>query len=60
VGGHHIQVNVVSAETLRGAQAHPESHRDLIVRAVGLSDHFCDVGRQLRDEIVARTERRDS
>jgi trans-4-hydroxy-L-proline dehydratase len=56
LGGHHIQFNVVSADTLREAQAHPENHRDLIVRVAGYSDYFCDLGRALQDEIIARTE----
>jgi formate C-acetyltransferase len=56
--GHHIQFNVVTAETLRDAQAHPEKHRDLIVRVAGYSDYFCDLTRPLQDEIVARTEHR--
>ena len=56
--GHHIQFNVVSAETLRQAQGHPEQHRDLIVRVAGYSDYFCDLGKALQDEIIARTEHR--
>ena len=56
LGGHHIQFNVVNAETLRAAQAHPEQHRDLIVRVAGYSDYFCDLSRALQDEIIARTE----
>jgi formate C-acetyltransferase len=54
--GHHIQFNVVDAETLRAAQQHPEQHRDLIVRVAGYSDYFCDLGKVLQDEIIARTE----
>jgi len=54
--GHHIQFNVVDADTLRAAQAHPDQHRDLIVRVAGYSDYFCDLGQALQDEIVARTE----
>ena len=54
--GHHIQFNVVEAATLRAAQAHPELYRDLIVRVAGYSDYFCDLGRALQDEIIARTE----
>jgi formate C-acetyltransferase len=54
--GHHLQFNVVTAETLRRAQAHPEQHRDLIVRVAGYSDYFCDLTRPLQDEIIARTE----
>lgn len=54
--GHHIQFNVVDAETLRKAQESPEEYRDLIVRVAGYSDYFCDLGKTLQDEIIARTE----
>ncbi len=54
--GHHIQFNVVSAETLRAAQKEPEKYRDLIVRVAGYSDYFCDLTKSLQDEIIARTE----
>ena len=54
--GHHIQFNVIDAETLRKAQQNPEQHRDLIVRVAGFSDYFVDVGRDLQNEIIARTE----
>ena len=56
--GHHIQFNVVSKETLLEAQKHPEKFRDLIVRVAGYSDYFCDIGKELQDEIIARTEQR--
>ena len=54
--GHHIQFNVITAETLRAAQANPEKYRDLIVRVAGYSDYFCDLGKAIQDEIIARTE----
>jgi formate C-acetyltransferase len=54
--GHHIQFNVVDAETLRAAQENPEQHRSLIVRVAGYSDYFCDLNKTLQDEIIARTE----
>ncbi|MBN2611744.1 MAG: glycyl radical protein [Bacteroidales bacterium] len=54
--GHHIQFNVVSAETLRDAQEHPEKYRDLIVRVAGYSDYFNDLGEDLQNEIIKRTE----
>jgi formate C-acetyltransferase len=54
--GHHIQFNVVTAETLRAAQAEPDKHRDLIVRVAGYSDYFCDLTPALQEEIIARTE----
>lgn len=54
--GHHIQFNVVNAETLRDAQKHPELYRDLIVRVAGYSDYFNDLGEDLQNEIIRRTE----
>ncbi|MEY1640165.1 trans-4-hydroxy-L-proline dehydratase [Tenuifilum osseticum] len=54
--GHHIQFNVVSANTLRDAQKHPEKYRDLIVRVAGYSDYFNDLSEALQNEIIRRTE----
>ena len=54
--GHHIQFNVVDADTLRDAQKKPQQYRDLIVRVAGYSDYFCNLGKTLQDEIIARTE----
>ncbi len=56
--GHHIQFNVVTADTLRAAQKDPEKYRDLIVRVAGYSDYFCDLTKELQEEIIARTEQR--
>jgi len=53
--GHHVQFNVVDADTLRAAQASPEEYRGLIVRVAGYSDYFCDLSPALQDEIIART-----
>lgn len=57
--GHHLQFNVVDEQTLREAQMHPAHHRDLIVRVAGYSDYFCDLSRELQDEIIARTAQQD-
>ncbi|PKP04272.1 MAG: formate C-acetyltransferase/glycerol dehydratase family glycyl radical enzyme [Bacteroidetes bacterium HGW-Bacteroidetes-9] len=54
--GHHIQFNVVSAETLRKAQVHPEKYSNLIVRVAGYSDYFNDLTPELQEEIICRTE----
>jgi len=54
--GHHIQFNVVSADTLRAAQKNPEEYRNLIVRVAGYSDYFINLGLDLQDEIIRRTE----
>jgi rhodanese-related sulfurtransferase len=56
MAGHHIQFNVVTAETLRDAQKHPEKYRDLIVRVAGYSDYFLDCSVELQNEIIKRTE----
>ena len=54
--GHHIQFNVVDVSTLRDAQKHPENYKDLIVRVAGYSDYFNDLGEDLQNEIINRTE----
>jgi len=54
--GHHIQFNVVTARTLKKAQKNPENYKDLIVRVAGYSDYFNDLGDELQDEIIRRTE----
>jgi formate C-acetyltransferase len=54
--GHHIQFNVIDAETLREAQNHPKNYRDLIVRVAGYSDYFVDLTPELQEEIIKRTE----
>ena len=54
--GHHVQFNVVSADTLRDAKKHPEKYGDLIVRVAGYSDYFCHLNEKLQDEIIKRTE----
>jgi len=56
MNGHHIQFNVVTADTLKDAKEHPEKYRDLIVRVAGYSDYFNDLGEELQDEIIRRTE----
>jgi len=51
----HVQFNVVSAETLRQAQARPETYRHLVVRVAGYSAYFYELDRGLQDEIIRRT-----
>ncbi len=54
--GHHIQFNVVTADILKKAQENPEQYKDLIVRVAGYSDYFVDLGEDLQNEIIHRTE----
>jgi formate C-acetyltransferase len=54
--GFHVQYNVVSRDTMREAQQHPEKHRDLIVRVAGYSAFFNVLSRKTQDDIIERTE----
>lgn len=56
MGGHHIQFNIIDRATLIDAREHPENYRDLIVRVAGFSEKWCNLGRELQDEIINRTE----
>lgn len=54
--GHHIQFNIIDKETLLDAQKHPENYKDLIVRVAGFSEKWCNLGTELQNEIINRTE----
>ena len=53
---YHSQFNVVDKETLLDAQAHPEAHRDLLIRVAGYTAFFVELGKEVQDEIIGRTE----
>ncbi len=52
---YHMQVNVVSAETLESAQANPDEYQDLTVKVAGYSAFFTQLGKSLQDTIIDRT-----
>ena len=54
--GSHVQFNVVSRETLRDAQKHPEKYKSLVVRVAGYSALFTTLSRGLQEDIINRTE----
>ena len=54
--GHHIQFNIIDNSILREAQNNPEAYKILIVRVAGYSDYFNNLGFDLQDEIISRTE----
>lgn len=54
--GYHVQYNIVSRDTLIDAQAHPEDHKDLIVRVAGYSAFFNVLSKKTQDDIIERTE----
>ena len=55
-GGMELQLNIVSGDTLRDAQAHPENYRDLVVRVAGFSAYFVEVYKDAQDDLIRRTE----
>lgn len=55
LGGHQLQLNAVSRETLLDAKKHPERHQDLIVRVWGWSGRFVRLNPEYQDQIIART-----
>ena len=58
LGGSQLQPTVAGAETLREAQRDPDSYRDLIVKVGGYSTYFVDLGKEIQNEIIQRTEHR--
>ncbi|MCT4606167.1 MAG: 4-hydroxyphenylacetate decarboxylase large subunit [Marinisporobacter sp.] len=55
-GGFHIQYNIVDSKVLKAAQEKPENYRDLMVRVAGFTQYWCEIGKPIQDEVVARTE----
>jgi formate C-acetyltransferase len=52
-GGQHLQINIVSADTLRAAQQDPEAYRELVVRVTGYSAYFVTLDQQSQDRLIA-------
>ena len=58
LGCQQLQLNTLNAETLEDAKAHPEQHRDLIVRVWGWSGYFCELAPEYQDHVIARHKHR--
>jgi pyruvate-formate lyase len=54
LGCQQLQLNSVNVDTLRDAQAHPELHKNLIVRVWGWSGYFCELSPEYQEQIIAR------
>ena len=53
-GGHQLQLNTLDREKLLDAKAHPELHRNLIVRVWGWSGYFVELDECYQDHIIER------
>ena len=56
LGIFHVQFNVIDRETLLAAQERPEEYRGLLIRVAGYTAYFTELGKDVQDEIIARTE----
>ncbi len=56
MGGEQIQPTVVSTEVLRAAQKDPDAYQDVIVKVGGYSAYFVDLGYEIQEEIISRSE----
>ena len=56
LGGMQMQMNVVTSEMLKDAQAHPEHYRNLLVRISGYNAYFVTLNPDMQQELIERAE----
>lgn len=55
-GAFHAQFNIVDSRMLKDAQNKPDDYRGLMVRVAGFTQYWVELGKQIQDEVIARTE----
>ncbi len=55
-GGQQLSINVLDRATLLAAQKNPEQYKNLIVRVGGYSDYFCNISKDLQQNVIDRSE----
>lgn len=55
LGVFHVQFNVIDQEKLLKAQKNPEQYKGLLIRVAGYTAYFVELGKDVQDEIIART-----
>lgn len=55
-GGQEMQINAVSREVLRDAMEHPQQYENLVVRVSGFSAYYVNLGKDVQEDILKRTE----
>ncbi len=56
MGGHQLQLNAVNTKLMQDAQAHPEKHRQLVVRIWGWSAYFVELDKAYQDHVMLRQQ----